>query len=94
MSQVEMLAAAQLEYQEDEVQLDVLETLQPGNEFLQELVDQFRSTCRQATKVQVVCFFELKSSNVGAIVGKTERKVSSRKDCISSWVDHTCRHSW
>ena len=39
MSQVEMLAAAQREYEEDEVQTDILKILEPGNEFLQEVVD-------------------------------------------------------
>jgi hypothetical protein len=76
MSQVEMLAAAQLEYQHDEIQPQVLKILEPGNEFLQELVDQFGKTRALANKAQVACFYELKSSNVGRIVGKTDRTVS------------------
>lgn len=40
MSQVEMLAAAQREYQQDNIQVETLAILQPGNEFLQEVVDQ------------------------------------------------------
>jgi hypothetical protein len=75
MSQVEMLAAAQLEYQHDEIQPQVLKILEPGNEFLQELVDQFGKTRALANKAQVACFYELKSSNVGRIVGKTDRTV-------------------
>lgn len=39
MSQVEMLAATQREYQQDEIQPEVLRILGPGNEFLQEVVD-------------------------------------------------------
>ena len=39
MTQVEMLAAALKEYDEDEVQSEVLKILDPGNEFLQDLVD-------------------------------------------------------
>jgi hypothetical protein len=70
MSQVEMLAAAQREYQRDEIQPEVLSVLEPGNELLQEVVDQFGKTRRQANKAQVACFYELKSSNVGRIVGK------------------------
>jgi hypothetical protein len=79
MSQVEMLAAAQREYQQDEIQPEVLRILEPGNEFLQEVVDQFGKTRRQANKAQVACFYELKSSNVGRIVGKTDRTVGRER---------------
>jgi hypothetical protein len=72
MSQVEMLAAAQREYSQDKMQPEVLEILEPGNEFLQDVVDQFRKTQRQAHKAQVACFYELESSNVG----RTDRTVS------------------
>jgi hypothetical protein len=75
MSQIEMLEAARREYQEDEVQTEVLKILEPGNEFLQELVDKFGKTRTQANKAQVACFYELKSSNVGKIVGKENRTV-------------------
>ena len=75
MSQVEMLAAAQREYEQDEIQADTLAILQPGNEFLQEVVDQFGKTRGLANKAQVTCFYELKSSNVGGIVGKVDRTV-------------------
>jgi hypothetical protein len=81
MSQVEMLAAAQREYEEDEVQTDILKILEPGNEFLQEVVDQFLKTRKQANKAQVACFYELKSSNVGRIVGKVDRTVSLEISC-------------
>jgi hypothetical protein len=81
MSQVEMLAAARREYEEDEMQTDILKILEPGNEFLQEVVDQFGKTRRQANKAKVACFYELKSSNVGRIVGKVDRTVGSEIDC-------------
>ena len=77
MSQVEMLEAALREYQENQVQMDVLRILEPGNEFLQELVDTFGRTRMGSNKTQVACFYELKSSNVGAIVGNQERTVSN-----------------
>ncbi|KAF2190432.1 hypothetical protein K469DRAFT_384770 [Zopfia rhizophila CBS 207.26] len=80
MSQVEMLAAARREYEEDQVQMDVLKILEPGNEFLQEVVDQFGKTRRQANKAQVACFYELKSSNVGRIVGKVDRTIRSERE--------------
>jgi hypothetical protein len=72
-----MLEAARREYQEDEVQPEVLKILGPGNEFLQEVVDQFGESRKQANKAQVACFYELKSSNVGKIVGKKKRTVRS-----------------
>ena len=75
MSQIEMLAAAQREYEEGEIEADLLGILQPGNEFLQEIVDQFGKT-RGPHGAQVPCFYELKPSNVGRIVGKTDRKAS------------------
>jgi hypothetical protein len=73
MKPVEMLEAARSQYQENEVQPAVLGILEPGNEFLQELVDQFGKTRMVASKAQVACFYELKSSNVGRIVGKENR---------------------
>jgi hypothetical protein len=72
----EMLEAARMEYEEDQVQADVLRILEPGNEFLQGLVDQFGKTRSQANKAQVTCFYELKSSDVGGIVGGQKRVVS------------------
>lgn len=80
---MEMLEAARREYQEDDVQPEVLKILQPGNEFLQEVVDQFGKTRRQGNKAQVACFYELKSSNVGRIVGKQDRTVGSGIDYTS-----------
>jgi hypothetical protein len=71
----EMLEAAQREYEEDQIRTEVLRILEPGNEFLQDLVDKFGKTRSQANKAQVACFYELKSSNVGAIVGKQARTV-------------------
>lgn len=72
---MEMLEAARREYHEDEVQTDVLKVLEPGNEFLQEIVDQFSKMRKQANRAEVACFYELKSSNVGKIVGKQDRTV-------------------
>jgi hypothetical protein len=76
MGQMEMLEAAYREYEQDEVQKQILEVLEPGNEFLQDLVDQFGKTRKLAHKAQVACFFELKISNVGRIVGGKDRMVS------------------
>ena len=78
MSQTEMLAAAYRENHPDLVQAEVLKILEPGNEFLQDLVDKFGKTRKAQHKAQVACFYELKPSNVGAIVGGEARTV-----CIS-----------
>ena len=75
MKLVEMLAAARSEYHEDEVQTEILKILEPGNEFLLELVDQFGKTRKLANKAHVACFYELHSSDVGKIVGKKKRTV-------------------
>jgi hypothetical protein len=91
MGQMEMLAAARREYHDSEVQPDVLNILQPGNEFLQEVVDQFDKTWRQANKAQVACFYELKSTNVGKIVGQQDRTVSSRDSFMTPVADITHR---
>lgn len=72
---VEMLEAARSEYHHDEVQADILKILEPGNEFLQEIVDQFGKTRKLPNKASVACFYELMSSNVGGIVGKKDRTV-------------------
>jgi hypothetical protein len=51
-----------------------LEVLQPGNVYLREVVDGYlKKTRGQINKTQVACFYELKSSNVGRIVGKQDR---------------------
>ena len=73
MNQMEMLEAARREYDEDQVQATALEILQPGNVYLQDLVYDFLKKMRgQANKTQIACFYELKSSNVGRIVGKQD----------------------
>jgi hypothetical protein len=76
MSQSEMLQAALSEYERDEVHPEVLNILDPGNELLQDLVDGFGKTRSLPNKAHIACFFELQASNVGAIVGKQQKKVS------------------
>ena len=71
----EMLEAARREYEEEQLQTDVLRILEPGNEFLEDLVDQFQKTRTRANKSHIACFYELKSSNVGHIVGQKDRMV-------------------
>jgi predicted RNA-binding protein YlqC (UPF0109 family) len=88
MKQMEMLEAARREYHDDQLQPAALEVLQPGNVYLQELVDSFLKKMRdQTNKTQIVCFFELKSSNVGRIVGKQDRTVSQIDTVYDSYAN-------
>ncbi|PVH92711.1 hypothetical protein DM02DRAFT_484537, partial [Periconia macrospinosa] len=68
-----MLEAARREYNKNKVRPDVLKILEPGNEFLHKVVDQFGKTRRQASKAAIAYFYELKPTNVGKIVGKQDR---------------------
>jgi hypothetical protein len=80
MNQIEMLEAARREYHEDQVQPTALEVLQPGNIYLREIVDSYlKKTRGQTNKTQIACFYELKSSNVGRIVGKQDQTVGARE---------------
>jgi hypothetical protein len=91
MNQMEMLDAARREYDEDQVQPAALEVLQPGNVYLQDLVDGFLKKMRgEANKTQITCFFELKSSNVGGIVGKQNRTVG-QTDTHDTTANQGCR---
>lgn len=80
MNQMEMLEAARREYHEDQVQPTALEVLQPGNVYLKDVVDSYLKRKRaQTNKTQIACFYELKSSNVGRIVGKQDRTVGGQE---------------
>jgi hypothetical protein len=71
-----MVEVAYLEYEPDLVQQDLLQVLQPGNEFLQELLDSFGRLRSRSPDLQVPCFFKLNYTNVGKIVGGKDRIVS------------------
>jgi hypothetical protein len=82
MNQMEMLEAARRQYH-DKVQPTALDVLQPGDVYLREVVDGYlKKTRGQINKTQIACFYELKSSNVGKIVGKKDRTVGLREKCI------------
>lgn len=77
---MEMLEAARREYQDDQVLPTALEVLQPGNIYLKDVVDNYLKRTRgQTNKTQIACFYELKSSNVGKIVGKEDRTVGAQE---------------
>jgi hypothetical protein len=94
MSQMEILEAARREYYKDEVLKDVLKILEPGNEFLWEVVDQFGKMWRQANKAEVACFYELKSSSVKKIVGKQDWSVGLEIALRLAEADCFVRDSW
>ncbi|KAG2413353.1 hypothetical protein HFD88_002542 [Aspergillus terreus] len=95
LSQVEMIEAALREYDEESIQGEVLQVLAPGNEFLQDLVDKFGRLRSLPNKAEVACFYELRPSNVGAIVGKQKRirfAVSESSGCLDL-SDATAKYS-
>ena len=66
LNQNELLLAAQSQYEEDQVQGAALNILVPGNDSLADLMTLYFETRQEKWKAHVACFFELKSSNVGA----------------------------
>jgi hypothetical protein len=84
MNQMEMLEAARREYHEDQVQPTALEVLQPGNLYLEDVVDSYlKKTRGQTNKTQIACFYKLKLSNVGRIVGEQDRTVGAQEWCLT-----------
>jgi hypothetical protein len=75
MTQSEMLDAARQEYHDDEIQGENLQILKVGDAFLQDIVDRFGKIRSGPNKTMVACFFELKSTDVGKIVGGQKRIV-------------------
>lgn len=95
MNQMEMLEAALREYDKDQVQSTALEVLQPGNAYLQEVVDGFLKKMRgQTNKTQIACFYELKASDVGRIVGGQSRTASVNKCFTTCEADYIHRGLW
>lgn len=69
MSQSRMLETARTICSEDQIQEEALKILEPGNGFLQDLVDQFCRTWAKTRITPVACFYELKPSDVGTMMG-------------------------
>jgi hypothetical protein len=89
MELVEMLDAARREYTDDQIQSEVLEILRPGDVFLREVVDRFCKTRAQMTWTHIACLYEMKRSNVGAIVGGQKRTVSANYCTVDRFVSLT-----
>ncbi|KAI9858972.1 MAG: hypothetical protein M1824_003973 [Vezdaea acicularis] len=69
LSQGAILQRALAEYEEDKVQRGNLAILDPGNEILSDLVDQYFEIQLEGNLPRMVCFYELQSSNIGGIIG-------------------------
>ena len=68
LNQTEMIRAAHSQYEEDQVQGEILNILSSSNESLIDLTTCFLETRGEYGKAHIACFFEQKSSNVGAIL--------------------------
>lgn len=83
MDQTRLLGAAALSEYRNEglVQGEVLKILEAGSETLVDLVDVFLENRSRRNGTQlIVCFYELKPSDVGRVVGETWMRV-----CCSCW---------
>ena len=81
LNQIELLQAAQSQYEEGQIQGGVLNILAPGSESLTDLMTFFFETRQEKNKAHVACFYEQKPSNVGAILGERRIEVCQRKSC-------------
>lgn len=86
MSQSEMVQAAAREYSEEDIETEPIHILDPGNELLQDLLDDFQSRVwANMPQARMACFYELQSTEIGAIVGDMRRKafaVQERSGCL------------
>ncbi|KAL9019552.1 MAG: hypothetical protein Q9185_003172 [Variospora sp. 1 TL-2023] len=92
LDQTVMIQAALSQYAEDQIQGAVLNILPPGNESLLDLLTYFLETRQGEGKAYVACFYEQKSSNVGAILhGSRIQKfvVDETSGCLdqSEWTE-------
>jgi hypothetical protein len=78
---MDMLAAAQKEYRDDEVRVDVLNIFVPGNAYLQRLVAKFTTMCHY----QINKFgnpseedFKILKDEIEAMIGKAQEIMLSR----------------
>ncbi len=84
-----MLEAALRYYRPDQVQGQNLKILQPGDEAMTDLLDDFGRLRRKALRdAQVACFYERKRSNVGAIFREEEAMVRLPSHVMTTETDH------
>ena len=85
LNQTEIIRAAHSQYEEDQVQGEILNILSPGNESLIDLTTCFIETREGDSKAHIACFFEQKSGNVGAILHGSRIQVS-QEDLDGAWA--------
>ncbi|KIW14961.1 hypothetical protein PV08_07748 [Exophiala spinifera] len=70
-----MVEAARRVCAEDEIEAESLYVLNPGNDLLQDLVDDFQGhVWSRMGHARIACFYELERSDIGAVVGNQTRK--------------------
>ncbi|KAK7887345.1 hypothetical protein LTR67_009765 [Exophiala xenobiotica] len=82
-----MVQAVAQEYTEEDTERQPLHILDPGNELLQALVDDFQRVLVKMPYARIACFFELQASEIGAIVGQQRRKVRRVCNDNSAYTD-------
>ncbi|OBT98272.2 hypothetical protein VE01_03137 [Pseudogymnoascus verrucosus] len=75
------------------VQGEVLRVLQGDDEYLKDLVDRFGMTRRLPNSAKVTCFYEMKQSNVGAIVRDPNEQMKIVVNESSGCLDSTEKYS-
>lgn len=93
LNQSEILQAAQSQYEEGQVHGAILNILAPSNESLTDLIYLFFETRQEKNKAQVAYFFEQKSSNVRAILGRSRIQVCEGSH-IQCTADVKQRNLW
>jgi hypothetical protein len=80
LSQGEILQIAEERFEKEYVHGDNLKVLRAGDESLLDLVDLYGRISRQSVPPEIVCFYEQRHTNVGAILGKEPKEVRHKID--------------
>ena len=72
-----MVTAAKEDFDSSWIEPGLLDIMQPGNESLTELLDDFGYIW--STRGRITCFFELRTSEIGDIVGHRRRRVRQNR---------------
>jgi hypothetical protein len=71
----QMLEVARREFDADKIHPEALRTMEPENPYVRDIVDRFCKLHKEAPKKSVFCFYELKATKIGKIVGETPQMV-------------------
>lgn len=67
--------AALTVFEPQDIEPQALNIMQPGNEMLEELVDDFCQLWHRSGSKPIACFYETQKSQIGKIVGMARRSV-------------------